>query len=435
MDARVVAAQALDEVIRQGRSLSAVLPRWQEKVAPRDRALLQELCYGSLRWYWRLDAIARQLLRKSFKAKDNDVRALILVGLYQLEYLRIPDHAAVGETVAAVRALGKPWARGLVNAVLRNFQRGRDKVLTQLQQDPVAVYAHPAWLIEHLQAAYPDRWQAVLEANNQHPPMTLRVNARQSGRDAYLAALTDTGYAARAFPYSDEGVVLAAATDVDALPGFAAGRVSVQDGAAQLAAGLLDARPGERILDACAAPGGKTAHVLERQPQLAEMVALDQDAERLARVEQNLQRLGLSATVVCGDATDPDAWWDGRTFDRILLDAPCSASGVIRRHPDIKLLRRAGDIAALAQLQGCILRALWPLLRPGGMLLYVTCSVLPQENVRQLQRFCRERADAEHVPLAARWGIEQAVGRQILPGQEGMDGFYYACLRKRAITG
>lgn len=435
MDARAAAAQALDEIIRQGRSLSAVLPCRQEKVASRDRALLQELCYGSLRWYWRLDAIANQLLRKPFKAKDSDVQALILVGLYQLEYLRVPDHAAVGETVAATRALGKPWARALVNAVLRNFQRGRDKILAQLQQHPVAVYAHPAWLIERVQAAYPDRWQAVLEANNQYPPMTLRVNARRSSRDGYLAALTDAGYAARPFSYSDEGVVLAAAADVDALPGFAAGRVSVQDGAAQLAAGLLDARPGERILDACAAPGGKTAHVLERQPQLAEMVALDRDAERLARVEQNLQRLGLSATVVCADASRPDEWWDGRAFDRILLDAPCSASGVIRRHPDIKLLRRDSDIAALAQLQGKILRALWPLLRPGGMLLYVTCSVLPQENVQQLQRFCAQQEDAEHVPLAAQWGIEQAVGRQILPGQEGMDGFYYACLRKRAITG
>jgi 16S rRNA (cytosine967-C5)-methyltransferase len=435
MEVRVAAAGALDEVIRQGHSLSTVMPRWQERVPPRDRALLQELCYGVLRWYWRLDAIARQLLRKPFKAKDTDVHALVLLGLYQLEYLRIPDHAAVAETVAATRALKKPWARGLVNAMLRNFQRGRDKLLDQLQQDPVAAYAHPDWFIKRLQAAYPDHWQAVLEANNQHPPMALRVNARQSGRDEYLAALSEAGISAHPFPYTKEGVVLDAAADVTALPGFADGRVSVQDGAAQLAAGLLDVQAGERILDACAAPGGKAAHVLERQPQVAELVALDHDAERLERVEQNLERLALSATVVCGDAAKPEEWWDGRPFDRIMLDAPCSASGVIRRHPDIKLLRRDSDIATLVELQGRILRALWPLLRPGGMLLYVTCSVLPQENVQQLQRFCREQSDVEHTPIAAQWGMEQAYGRQILPGYEGMDGFYYACLRKRASTG
>ncbi|ALP54329.1 16S rRNA methyltransferase [Candidatus Tenderia electrophaga] len=434
MDARIAAAKALDEVIRQGRSLNSALPRWQDKVSLRDRALLQELCFGSLRWYWRLDAIAKQLLRKPFKAKDTDVQALILVGLYQLEYLRVPDHAAVGATVAATQGLNKPWARGLVNAVLRNFQRGRENILTRLQRDPVALYAHPAWLIERLQAAYPQHWQAVLEANNQHPPMTLRVNACRSARDDYLAALAAAGYQARAFPYSDSGVVLESAVDVDLLPGFAAGDVSVQDGAAQLAALLLDAQPGERILDACAAPGGKAAHVLERQPRLAELVAVDQDGQRLERVGQTLARLNLCATLVCADAARPEVWWDGRVFDRILLDAPCSASGVMRRHPDIKLLRRDSDIAALAQLQGRILRALWPLLRPGGMLVYVTCSVLPQENVQQVQRFCAEQEDAEPVPIAAQWGREQVLGRQILPGQQGMDGFYYACLRKRAMT-
>ncbi len=430
MDARVAAAKVLDEVIRQGRSLTRALPPWQDKVADRDRALLQKICFGVARWFGRLDAIAGQLLRKPFKTKDTDVRCLILVGLYQMLYLRVPDHAAVSATVSATKALKKPWARGLVNAVLRGVQRMGEAEFAKLDTDPLVKYAHPDWLLGTLRGAYPDDWQAVLDANNQHPPMFLRVNCQRQRRSEYLTQLEAVACQASELPYSDTGVVLATAADVDTLPGFAEGQFSVQDAAAQLAAGLLNAQPGERILDACAAPGGKTAHVLERQPQLAEMIALDQDATRLERVKQNLERLRLSATLVCADASQPDQWWDGRLFDRIMLDAPCSATGVIRRHPDIKLLRRASDIAPLVTLQGKILHALWPLLKPGGMLLYVTCSVLPQENVCQLQRFCAEQADAEHLPIDAEWGLVQAFGRQILPGQAGMDGFYYAVLRK-----
>ncbi len=435
MDTRVAAAKALDEVIRQGRSLTTVLPQWQGKVASKDRALLQELCFGVTRWFGRLDAIAAQLLRKPFKSKDTDVRCLILVGLYQMLYLRVPDHAAVSETVSATKALKKPWARALVNAVLRGVQRMGEAEFAELDADPIVKYAHPDWLLGKLRAAYPDDWQAVLDANNQRPPMYLRINAQQQSRAEYLAQLNAIDCQASELPYSDEGLMLAAAADVETLPGFVDGQFSVQDASAQLAAGLLDAQPGERILDACAAPGGKTAHVLERQPQLAELVALDHDAGRLERVKQNLERLQLSATVVCGDASRTDDWWDGQLFDRIMLDAPCSATGVIRRHPDIKLLRRASDIEQLVTLQGQILRALWPLLKPGGMLLYVTCSVLPQENVRQLRRFCAEQADAEHLPIDAEWGLVQEFGRQILPGQEGMDGFYYASLRKRKTIG
>ena len=435
MDARVAAAKALDEVIRHGRSLSAVMPHWQEKVAAKDRALLQEICYGVLRWYWRLDAIAARLLRKPFKAKDTDVSCLILIGLYQMEYLRVPDHAAVSETVAATKALKKLWARGLVNAVLRNFQRDKQTILAELDKDVQSQYSHPQWLIEQLQQAYPDDWPSMLEANNQRPPMYLRVNARQCDRATYLESLRQAGHQAGELGWCNEGLLLESAAEVERLPGFAEGQFSVQDAAAQLAAGLLDVQPGERVLDACAAPGGKTAHVLELQPDLAELVALDHDAQRLERVEQNLERLGLSATVVCADASQTDGWWDGQLFDRIMLDAPCSATGVIRRHPDIKLLRRESDIKQLVELQAHILNGLWPLLKPGGMLLYVTCSVLPQENIEQLQHFCAGHVDAEHLPITAGWGIEQTIGRQILPGREGMDGFYYACLRKRTHTG
>ncbi len=435
MNVRVAAAKVLEEVIRQGRSLSAVMPAWQDQVAATDRALLQELCYGVSRWYWRLDAIARQFSRKPFKAKDSDIHCLILVGLYQMLYLRVPDHAAVSESVAATKALNKPWARALVNAVLRNFQRQQESILPGLEQDPVTNYAHPRWLVQQIRTAYPDEWRGVLEANNQYPPMCLRVNSRHINRADYLGLLDAAGYQATQLPFSDEGLLLSSAVDVESLPGFADGYFSVQDAAAQLAAGLLDAQPGERILDACAAPGGKTAHVLERQPQLAEMVALDHDSERLVRVEQNLARLKLSASVACADATQADAWWDGVMFDRIMLDAPCSATGVIRRHPDIKLLRRESDIEQLVTLQRQILHSLWPLLKPGGMLLYVTCSVLPQENVRQLKQFCADTNNAEHIPIRAGWGSEQNFGRQILPGQMGMDGFYYACLRKQEVAG
>jgi len=426
MNVRLAAARALDEVIRQGRSLSVVMPVWQAKVEVRDRALLQELCYGVLRWHGRLDAIAKLLLSKPLKAKDGDVFCLILVGLYQLHYLRVPDHAAVSETVAAVKGLKKPWARGLVNAVLRGFQRLEEAQLAEQDQDPAVKFAHPGWLVGKLQKAYPDQWQAVLAANNEYPPMALRVNARQCSRDAYLAELQG----ASALPYSAEGVLLDKPCDVEQLPGFAEGRVAVQDGGAQLAAGLLGAAPGERILDACAAPGGKTAHVLELQPELGAMLALDVDEERLQRVAQNLERLRLDAALICADAAQPNQWWDGQQFDRIMLDAPCSATGVIRRHPDIKLLRRPADIDQLVALQGQILRALWPLLKPGGMLLYVTCSVLPQENVKQLLAFCAEHNDARELPIEAQWGMSQEVGRQILPGEGGMDGFYYARLVK-----
>ena len=430
LDVRAAAARAMVEVTAKGQSLSSVIPRWQEKVPERDRALLQELLYGSLRWQLRLEAILKPLLQKPMKAKDADVQALMLIGLYQLLYMRTPDHAAVGATVSATKGLKKPWAKGLCNAVLRNFQRQSDELIEAADEDDASRESHPAWLLSEIKQAYPDHWQAIVSANNQHPPMMLRVNQRHQRRDEYLAKLQALNIDAMPFECGEQGLLLSKPQDVSRLPGFDQGHASVQDGAAQLAAPLLQLAPGQHVLDACAAPGGKTAHALEIAPDLASMTAIDEAEERVERLQQTLSRLSLKAKVITADASTPDQWWDGQLFDRILLDAPCSATGVIRRHPDIKALRRASDIDVLVALQQKILQAMWPLLAPGGVLLYVTCSVLPRENQLQVQRFLTSQEDAQETKLAVDWGLERVVGRQILPGESGMDGFYYACLRK-----
>ncbi len=428
---RVLAAQAVTAVCQAGQSLSQVLPPLLTPLEdPRVRALAQELAYGTLRWYPRLAGLAAQLLGKPLKRKEADVHALLLVGLYQLAYLDMAAHAAVNETVQGARELGKPWAARLVNGVLRNYQRRHDELEAMLDGADDTRLAHPAWLLEMLRSDWPQHWETIAQANNQRPPMTLRVNCRQHSRAAYLDMLSDAGLAAHCVDYADDALCLERPVAVEQLPGFAEGEVSVQDAGAQLAAPLLQAEAGMRVLDACAAPGGKTAHVLERGEGLAGLTAVDVDAARVLRIEDNLQRLGLQAQVVTADAADTAAWWDGTPFPRILLDAPCSATGVIRRHPDIKSLRRASDLAPLAATQAALLEALWPLLAPGGRLLYVTCSVLDTENSKQIHRFLRAHDDAREVGLDMDWGHTCEHGRQILPGEHGMDGFYYACLSK-----
>lgn len=427
---RAAAARVLDQVISDGRSMSAALAAAQAgHTDPRDAALLQELCFGTARWYYRLDGILQQLLRKPLKSRDSELRCLLLCGLYQLEYLSVPDRVAVHETVQAVHAQGRDWAAGLANAVLRNFTRRRDALLAALDDDAVTRNAYPAWLVARLQADWPDDWQSVLAAGNARPPFTLRVNRQRLTRAEYLEHLSVQELDAVPVTHTSHALTLAHAVPVHALPGFAGGDVSVQDGAAQLAAGLMQLRPGQRVLDACAAPGGKTAHLLETEPGI-ELTAVDIDAERLQRVLSNLQRLSLPATCIEGDAAQPRDWAGSRRFDRILLDVPCSATGVIRRHPDIKLLRRAADIDALAMRQAAILDAVWPLLVPGGMLLYCTCSVLLAENSAQVGGFLARRDDAAEVPLDAGWGRACKYGRQVLPGEDMMDGFYFACMRK-----
>ncbi|PYG76004.1 MULTISPECIES: 16S rRNA (cytosine(967)-C(5))-methyltransferase RsmB [unclassified Pseudomonas] len=434
MNPRLAAARALAAVLSGKASLNSSLPAQLDKVDERDRGLTQDLAFGTARWQPRLDLLAAQLLQKPFKAADADVQALLLVGLYQLFYTRIPAHAAIGETVGCADKLKKPWAKGLLNAVLRRAQREGEELLASMERDPVVRTAHPRWLQKSLKAFWPEQWEAICAANNAHPPMILRVNRRHHSRDAYLALLTEAGVAASACQFSRDGIVLAEACDVRGLPGFAEGWVSVQDEAAQLSADLLELAPGQRVLDACCAPGGKTCHLLEAEAGLAHVVAIDLEAKRLTRVRENLDRLQLDAELIACDARDTASWWDGKPFQRILLDAPCSATGVIRRHPDIKLTRQADDIPALASLQGELLDALWPTLEVGGMLLYATCSSLPTENTEVIDAFLARTPGARELDLATEAGLRQPHGRQLLAQEGGHDGFYYAKLIKIAAS-
>jgi len=374
-----------------------------------------------------LDYILSQLLDKPLK--DAEVKALALVGLYQLRYMRVKPHAAVSETVLAARK--KPWAKSLINAVLRTYLREQEELEHKADKNQVAALSHPDWLIKQIERDWPEQALNIFLENNLQPPMVLRVNLAKVGREQYLQLLTGQNIEAEIVSFCPSAIKLDKPVPVDILPGFADGLVSVQDTAAQLAAGLLDVRPGHRVLDVCAAPGGKAAHILESQPQLKELVAVDIDESRMHRVSENCQRLKLQATLVVGDAGNPSSWWDGKPFNRILLDAPCSALGVIRRHPDIKLLRRAEDIQQLQALQQSILKAVWPLLASGGLMVYATCSILKQENERQVKAFLAEHNDAVELPIDADWGTSGACGRQIFTGESAMDGFYYACISKQ----
>jgi len=428
--ARATAARVIAEVVQKKHSLNAVLNTALPLLPENERSLCQQLCYGVLRWHPQLDAISQQLLSKSLKAKDADIAALLLCGLYQLRDLRIPSHAAISETVNATKTLGKQWAKGLINASLRNYQRQQEDIETKLQQTDSSLYAHPDWLIESFKQDWPDSWQAILNASNKQPPMMLRINQQKGTRQDYLARLVDAEIPANEVSATPEGILLEKPCDVYQLPGFIQGDVSVQDGAAQQVASLLDLKPGLRILDACAAPGGKTCHILEHAPD-NEVIALDIAAKRLLQIEQNTDRLHLKATLIASDAADTDNWWDGTLFDRILIDAPCSGTGVIRRHPDIKLLRRADDIASLAEQQQHLLNTLWPLLKPNGLLVYTTCSALKQENEQQIASFLQQHPEAEEIEASTAPAQRRPFGYQRLPGDDDLDGFYYARLRHR----
>ena len=416
---RAAAAEVVARVLGERRAVDEILPT-AEGVAPRDRALLAALVYGALRWHYRLEWQAARLLTRPLKREQTAVAALLRVGLLQLQELRIPPHAAVSATVDAAALLGERGATGLVNAVLRRYQREREDLAREQREVPEARFAHPRWLIDAIRADHAAEWERILDANNELPPLWLRVNALRTTRAQYLDKLAAAGLAATPSDDVASAVVLAEPVAVDALPGFAAGEVSVQDVAAQRAAVLLDLAPGQRVLDACAAPGGKTGHILELMAGRGEVWAVDRDAARLDLVAENLRRLELQAKLLAGDATAPADWWDGRPFDRILIDAPCSAIGVIRRHPDIKVLRRPDDVERAVALQGEMLGALWPLLAEGGLLLYATCTVLKRENEAQIATFC-------HLEPAVAASV---ASRQLLPGEALGDGFYYAWFRK-----
>lgn len=434
---RAAAAQSVEAVVSAGRSLDAALADAERSIPAAERPLLHELAFGVLRHHWRLRGWLSALLERPMKPKERLIESLLAVGLYQMAELRVPDHAAVTLTVDAVRALGQPRYAGVVNAVLRNFRR-RGIAASEPANDEER-FNHPGWLIERLRRDWPEHWQRILEANGERAPMWLRVNRTRSSVEDYVATLTADSAepcTTSRLPGFDQALELEPSRPTARLPDFTEGLVSVQDAAAQVAAPwLLGGAADGPILDACAAPGGKTAHLLELAGSDAELTAVDRDPERLAAVGDNLRRLGLSATLVAADASKPKEWWDGRPFGKILLDAPCSATGVVRRHPDIKLLRRASDVAAMADLQRRLLEALWPPLAPGGRLLYVTCSVLAEENEHVVGAFLSACETAQEDQLLPNYNIRdlmyrRASGFQILPGEAGLDGFYYASLEK-----
>jgi len=430
---RAAAAELVAGVAADGRSLDELLARDTDEGSA--RGLKRSLAYGTLRWHFRLVEILRGLADRPPEQLPPRLGALLEVGLYQLLSGETAPHAAVAETVSAARELGFVRAAGFVNAVLRRFQREREALLAAVDADPAVRTAHPSWLVEALRREHGERAEAILEANNAHPPMWLRVNRRRSSLADATAALEAGGWQVFRHAFAPDALRIEPPADVRLLPGFSDGRISVQDAAAQLAVELLDPQAGERILDACAAPGGKSCHVLERVDGPCDLTALDVSEARLERVRGSLARLGLAADVRVGDAGEPGTWWDGRPYDRILLDVPCSATGVIRRHPDIKLLRRARDIPTLARRQGRLLAAAWRMLAPGGTLLYTSCSVLNAENQAVVGAFLAATPEARDATaeLVAGWPPRSppgGAGYAILPGEAGMDGFYYACLRK-----
>jgi 16S rRNA (cytosine967-C5)-methyltransferase len=426
---RIAALLALTEVLDEHKSLtgSSALSALRDS---RDNALARHLAYGVLRWLTALEWIAAQLFAKPLKQRDRDVRRLVLIGLQQLWHDQTASHAAVNETAECARLLGKPWAVGLVNAVLRRFQREQQSLLSDLDQHE-ARFAHPRWLRDEIKQDWPERCQQIFAANNQQAPLWLRINRQQANEAVLRQQLQAAGFEITDHPYAKDAICITPAAAVSRIPGFENGWLSVQDPAAQLARDLLNPADDERILDACAAPGGKTAHLLESCPGL-KLTVLDKQAERVDQIHQNLERLSLTADTLTGDAGAPEQWWDKIRFNKILLDAPCSATGVIRRHPEIKWLRSREQVDTVVKTQAALLAALWPLLEPGGVFVYATCSVLQRENEAQIQAFLKKHKDAEPVTINADWGTALTFGRQIMPGEAQMDGFYYAVLCKSA---
>lgn len=430
------ALEAVERVVLQGQSLTRALELVSTGLEGRDAAWVQALAYTTVRWYPQLEVLVNDFLDRPLRRKDAVIGVLLAQGLVEVLHFGTREHAAVGETAELARALHRPGAVGLINAVLRRALRERDALAARIAQDPALRFAVPAWLLDAIRHDWPEDWEALLAAATRPAPMTLRANLHRGSREAALTALAGAGHRAQPHPAVASALTLEEPAEVGTLPGFFDGRLSVQDASAQWAGVLLDPQPGERVLDACAAPGGKTGHVLECAGGALDLTALDHDSGRLEQVRENLDRLGYEARLVAAELEAADRWWDGRPFDAILLDVPCSATGVIRRHPDIKLLRRADDIPRLAETQARLLAAAWHLLRPGGRLLYATCSLLAQENEAVVAPFISATPDALAVAGGAGQDIPGArrreVGQSLPLGLEGGDGFYYALLTKQA---
>jgi 16S rRNA (cytosine967-C5)-methyltransferase len=443
--ARQASLKTLKQVF-SGQSLSAAQVNTIDKLDDaRDRGLANEIVNGVLRWRWQLEFFVSRLLKKPLKKKDIDVQLILLMAIYELKDCRTPDYAVINDSVELVRKSGKKWAAGLVNAVLREFTREQEKLISSINDDQVR-YSHPDWILKKIKKDWPQDqvygWQKILDANNQRPAFWLRVNQLQSNAVQYQQLLTELEIESEVSLLADHALKLSQGIDVRQLPGFSDGVVSVQDVGAQLAAQLLEASADHRVLDLCAAPGGKTCHILERTNTQDKLIAVEFDEKRMQRVIENLQRLKLSGTardgarvkLIVADARDYKQWWDGEAFDRILIDAPCSASGVIRRHPDIKTLRRESDIEQLVKMQSEILLSAWQMLKPGGELLYVTCSIFKDENQHQIAKFLALNSnagnDAAEIKIQADWGVACDYGRQLFPGEQDADGFYFCKLKK-----
>jgi len=432
MNARVIAVQTLTDVIESKQHLDKSLSQYLSTATDiKDKKLAQEICYGTMRWYFRLTNIINLLLDKPLRKKDTDVFVLILSGLYQMIFMRIPDHAAISATVETARAINKAWATELVNAILRRYQREKDIIINETTKTESALHSHPQWLLEKLYQQWPEHWEGIVKSNNEHPPLHLRANLLKKPLNQYIELLNNASIDAVPADFIDTGILIKQPVNVDDIPGFCEGEFSVQDFGAQLAAPLLEILPGHRVLDACAAPGGKTGHIYENEPQVAELVSVESEGKRVKLLQDTVNRLGIKSEIIHADISHTNSWWDGTAFDRILIDSPCSATGVIRRHPDIKYLRVPEHIDSLLITQQKILQSVWPLLRPGGRLVYVTCSILKEECDNQIEMFTTKNTDVMMAPIDADWGIASRFGRYTVPGHDESDGFYYSVLIKR----
>lgn len=434
MNTRAVAAKALSSVVSDKRSIKAALKNLEMETSDtRDRAFVQELVYGVVRWFYTLENELHETLNKPLRKRDTDIKCLLMVGLYQLHYLDTPHHALVKETVDATTSLRKNWARKLVNATLRTaIRKGSSdtpNACPSAQLNKLSIN-NPSWLIAMIKRDWPEEMESILAASDERPPLSIRVNKNQISREDYLQNLSDKHINATPTNFSPYGLRLEPRA-IDDVPGFFEGQVSVQDEAAQLAVTLLEPRAGEKILDACAAPGGKAGHICEITGDGENLFALDVDEARVTLIQENFARLKLETNIICGDATTPEQWWDGELFDKILIDAPCSASGIIRRQPDVRLHREPTDIARLSHLQLQILASLWPLLVPGGKVVYATCSIMREENNQVIEKFTQSVSDCEVIRPLVDWGIATPFGRQIITGEQNMDGFFYAILVKK----